>query len=372
MGPAPSSSCAGWGGVGKTELAYKVAIRLKSQFPEGQLLLELGGETPMPLSAEQALRSIIRNFVPPETVNKADTPGKLQALYETTLAGKGFFILADNAKGADQVRPLLPPTGCALLVTTRQRFTLPGMIAVDLNSLTADVAELLLRQICPRIGDAAARLAKLCGCLPLALRISASMLASDDAIRVERYLERLADQKQRLSLLHDPDDPAFDVGSSLRLSYDALEPAARDLLCQLCVFPASFDLKAVLGVVRTSDAVDLEDLLSVLRRRSMVDWREDEQRYSLHDLVRVFASAQAADVDAVRKRHAQYFAQLMTSANQALNSETNEPEAEAADASASDTIADLWDLAYAEPANILAGWRWAKEHMGDSDADSCW
>jgi tetratricopeptide (TPR) repeat protein len=359
----------GMGGVGKTELAYKVATRLESQFPDGHLLIELGGETPTPLSAEQALRSIIRNFVPAETSKKADTPAKLQALYETTLAGKRYFILADNAKGADQVRPLLPPAGCGLLVTTRQRFVLPGMVPVDLDSLATDAAEQLLREVCPRIGDAAPRLAHLCGRLPLALRVSASMLASDDAIRVERYLERLEDQKQRLSLLHDPDDPAFDVGASLRLSYNALEPAAREVLCQLSVFPASFDLKAVLGIVRTSDAFDVEELLSMLRRRSMVDWSEDEQRYSLHDLVRVFVSTQVGDFDAVRRRHAVYFAQLVTTAKQAFDAEPGDLDAEG-DASASDPVADLWDVSYTESTQIEAGWRWAQEHMGDSDADA--
>ena len=35
----------GLGGVGKTELAHKVATRLESQFPDGELLIELGGET---------------------------------------------------------------------------------------------------------------------------------------------------------------------------------------------------------------------------------------------------------------------------------------------------------------------------------------
>jgi len=359
----------GMGGVGKTELAYKVATRLEAQFPDGQLLVELGGETPAPLSAEQALRSVIRNFLSPETANKADTLGKLQALYESALAGKHYLIVADNVKGADQIRPLLPTPGCGLLVTTRQRFALPGMIPVDLDSLSTDAAEQLLRQICSRIGDAAARMAQLCGRLPLALRVSASMLASDDSIRVERYLERLADEKQRLSLLHDPDDPALDVGASLRLSYDALEPAAQDVLCQLSVFPASFDLNAALGVVRASDAFDVEQSLSRLRRRSLIDWAEDEQRYSLHDLVRVFASTRSQAIEDVRARHAQYFADLLTSAKHAGEVEPGASEADTGDTSPSESVPDLWELSYSESANIEAGWRWAKDHMGDTAAD---
>jgi hypothetical protein len=93
------------------------------------------------------------------------------------LSGKRALILADDAKDAAQVRRLLPPAGCALLVTSRNRFSLPGMAAIYLGMLPPDEAEKLLLKICPRIGAHAGELAKLCGYLPLALRVSAGVLA---------------------------------------------------------------------------------------------------------------------------------------------------------------------------------------------------
>jgi hypothetical protein len=76
------------------------------------------------------------------------------------------------------VRPLLPPAGCALLITSRYTFKLPGMQRLDLGTLSEQEAVALLLDIAPRIGEHAPELAKLCGRLPLALRVSASLLAA--------------------------------------------------------------------------------------------------------------------------------------------------------------------------------------------------
>ncbi|MFL5804086.1 MAG: hypothetical protein ACJ8CR_20370, partial [Roseiflexaceae bacterium] len=73
-----------------------------------------------------------------------DELGQLKGLYNSTLAGKRVLILADDAKDAGQVRPLLPPQGCALLVTSRTRFSLPGMAALDLGTLPSEEAKKLL------------------------------------------------------------------------------------------------------------------------------------------------------------------------------------------------------------------------------------
>jgi hypothetical protein len=57
----------------------------------------------------------------------------------------------DNARDAEQVEPLIPPAGSVLIVTSRNRFTLPGLRSTDLDVL--------------RVEDA-----RLCGRLALALR----------------------------------------------------------------------------------------------------------------------------------------------------------------------------------------------------------
>ena len=53
---------------------------------------------------------------------KTDDDAALLGLYRTVLHGKRALLLLDNAADAKQVAPLLPPEGCAVLVTSRRRF----------------------------------------------------------------------------------------------------------------------------------------------------------------------------------------------------------------------------------------------------------
>lgn len=288
-----------------------MAEKLREHYPEGHLLVELHGAT-KPVAPEQALQTVIRAFE--REASLPDDLGQLQALYNQVLAGKRVLILADDAKDAAQVRPLLPPPGCALLVTTRNCFHLPGMRPFDLDTLDAPDAEKLLREVCERIGEHAGRLAKFCGYLPLALRVSAGVLANSSR-SVEGYLEQL--EAERLKHLRDPDspdDPQASVEASLRLSYEALEPAAQAALCQLSVFVTSFDRDAALAVVEVEG--DREELLDRLLRRSLLEWDAASERYNLHDLVREFGAARLEDVDAVWLRYTRHYGRVADQARQ--------------------------------------------------------
>jgi predicted ATPase len=290
----------GMGGVGKTQVAYIVAQQLESCFPDGQILIELHGVSNSSIAPEQALQTIIRAF--DREARLSNDLEELQATYRTLLNGKRILILADNARDVQQVRPLAPPAGCALLITSRSRFKLDGMTTIDLETLSQTDAEQLLLNICPRIGGAAPALVALCDRLPLALRISASILINDETLRVARYLERLSDERTRLRHLCDRDDSMCDVEASLRLSYQALDSVAQMALCRLSAFPASFDLSAAAVIIHlpTADQESTEDMLSTLYRRSLLNYHAASERYELHDLVRLFAVAQ---VDAAERQH---------------------------------------------------------------------
>jgi len=113
----------GMGGAGKTELMLRGAQRLIPYFPDGQALVELHGASDRPLTPEQALQGVIRVFQPQERI--AEDRAALEVQYRTLLGGKRALILADDVKDATQIRPLIPPAGCALLLTSRTRFALP-------------------------------------------------------------------------------------------------------------------------------------------------------------------------------------------------------------------------------------------------------
>lgn len=296
---AAISGVRGMGGIGKTELAYVVANRLKDSFPDAQLVVELRGASSSPLTPEQALQTIIRAFE--REAKLPDDLGKLKGVYNSMLAGKRALILADDAKDAAQVRSLLPPQGCALLVTSRNRFGLPGMVALDLGTLSPKEAEKLLLEICPRIGKHAAELARLCGYLPLALRVSAGLLTDNDSRNVTHYLEQL--RVERLKHLSDPDNPndsQASVEASLRLSYDALDLASQSALCQLSVFPAAFD--PVMIEITVLIDCDISNTVEILQRRSLLNWDAAVKLYNIHDLTRDFCLIRLSNITDVYNR----------------------------------------------------------------------
>ncbi|HEY2269185.1 MAG TPA: AfsR/SARP family transcriptional regulator, partial [Streptosporangiaceae bacterium] len=123
------SVIAGTAGVGKTTLAVHWAHRVAAHFPGGQLYVNLRGFDPAGVAADpgQALRGFLDAFaVPPERI-----PARLEdqvALYRSLLAGRRVLVLLDNARDAEQVRPLLPGSpGCLAIVTSRSHLT--GLVA---------------------------------------------------------------------------------------------------------------------------------------------------------------------------------------------------------------------------------------------------
>ena len=108
----------GMGGVGKTELALKVAHELKKDFP-AQLRVDLQGTSDHPTSPETALGFVIRAFYQ-EEIKLPNSLAELTQLYLQTLGNKPVLLLLDNAHRPEQVRPFLPPSNCALLITSRQ------------------------------------------------------------------------------------------------------------------------------------------------------------------------------------------------------------------------------------------------------------
>src|SRR5205085_177312 len=105
------------------------------------------------------------------------------SLYRSRLAGRRVLVVLDNARDAEQVRPLLPGSpGCLALITSRNQLT--GLIADGARPLTvelptsAEAHQLLERRLGPDrlvAEPASARqMIALCGRLPLALSIVAA------------------------------------------------------------------------------------------------------------------------------------------------------------------------------------------------------
>ena len=152
----------GMGGVGKTALALVLADRLKSRFPDGQIFIEMRGtsrnQDMPPMKPEEAMAQVIRAFKPVDRL--PENPVELRGIYNSTLTGKRVLLLLDNAANSEQVYPLLPPEGCSVIITSRIKFNLWGLVEKDLDILPTDKACELLLEISPRIGSRAEELAR--------------------------------------------------------------------------------------------------------------------------------------------------------------------------------------------------------------------
>ncbi|MGC4888946.1 NB-ARC domain-containing protein [Micromonospora sp. DT227] len=138
-------------GIGKTALALHWAHRFATRFADGVLHIDLSGNRTQrsPASPSDALGCLIEALAVPA----GGIPGGLDArvgLYRSLLAGRRMLIVLDDARDADQVRPLLPgAAGCMVLVTSRDRLT--GLVAgevahpVVLDRLAPEEAYELLR-----------------------------------------------------------------------------------------------------------------------------------------------------------------------------------------------------------------------------------
>jgi tetratricopeptide (TPR) repeat protein len=305
VGGVTISGLQGMGGIGKTALALKLVELLKPRYPDAQFFLDLKGASAQPLTVAEALAHVVRAYHPAAKLPESER--QLRGLYLSVLEGRCALLLMDNAADAAQVEPLIPPAGCLLLVTSRQHFTVPGLAAKNLDTLSAADARDLLLTIAPRIETQADEIGVLCGHLPLALRLAAGALVKYRNLSVADYVQRLRDRQQRLRL----------IDASLSLSYELLSEGLRERWRWLAVFPDTFTRVAAAAVWEV-EVDEAQDLLGELMATSLLEWNETSGRYRLHDLARLFADAKlSAKERAVgQKRFATHYKDALTAANE--------------------------------------------------------
>jgi hypothetical protein len=336
----------GMGGIGKTTVAIKVANTLARHFPDGEIYLDLKGiprtdgssNESRPLAAGEAMDHVIRSFNREAPVSPND--GARAADYFTALNGKRVLLLMDNALDAQQVKKLIPPLGSVLIVTSQQRFHLPGAERLDLDRLPPKDACKLLLAIAPAIGLQAGDLASLCDYVPEDLRHTASTIAEiPDGL--SDFLRRMNDPKYKLEITG--------VGRSLNASAEMLSEDLRDLWLQLGVFPDTFDVPAVIKVLQIEEQA-AKDTLGDLRRRSLIEWNSATRRYKMADRVRDFTFSRLDESarTMAQARHADYYRLVMIWAeNLSLTGKVSEGLA-------------LFDL---EWSNLRVGQSWAASRV---------
>ncbi|MEV7597747.1 BTAD domain-containing putative transcriptional regulator [Kitasatospora sp. NPDC089797] len=294
------TSLAGIGGVGKTTLAVHVAHRVRTEFPDGQLYVDLRGAGASP--ADPAV--VLGDFL--HALGVAENPDSLDqraALYRSLLASRRMLILLDNARDAEQIRPLIPGvSGCAVLATSRSRLAgIPGAQLFDVEELTPAEALALFSAIVGehRVAaepEAAMKVVTACGFLPLAVRIAAARLASRPRWSVSDLASRLADQRRRLDELQLGN---LAVETTIGLGYGQLSvDEARSFRLLALIDSPDIPLAAAAAMLGV-DEYTAEDLAEALVEANMLECFAPG-RYRYHDLLRLYAqrkNERIGDVD---------------------------------------------------------------------------
>lgn len=292
----------GPGGVGKTALALRWLSDLVDRFSDGQLYADLALSTGEPVAPEDVLGQFLRALgVAPQHV----PPGFAErtALYRSVTARSAMIVLLDNAASAAQTRVLLPASPRSLAVVTSRR-PLLGLLAVGARSVAVDplgredAIELLSYGVGAQRVDvereAAARLAELCGGLPIALCVAAARAATRPRWPLTRMVDELSDEQERLDALSTEGD--LSVRSTFDVAYAGLPDSQQRMYRTLGLHPGpSFSVEAVAAATGTdvrSTRRALEDLVDA----SLVEDLAFD-RYRLHDLVRLHAHQQALAQD---------------------------------------------------------------------------
>ncbi len=288
----------GTAGVGKTALALHWSRRVADRFPDGQLWVDLRAYDHRPaVTPEHALTLFLRALGVTGSAIPRDVESQA-GLYRSLMDGRRMLIVVDNADSTEQVHTLLPG-GFGSLVVVTSRSQLAGLVVADgaytvmLDLFTEDEARQLLAR---RIGAdrivaepaATDEIIERCARLPLALAVVAARAAMNPTVKLAALADQLRDTGSRLDEFTWP-GAATDVRAVFSWSYEALsEPAAR-LFRLLSLHPGP-DLSATAASTLAGlPSRQVRPLLAELTDAHLVVEHE-LGRYTLHDLLRVYAT----------------------------------------------------------------------------------
>jgi tetratricopeptide (TPR) repeat protein/transcriptional regulator with XRE-family HTH domain len=289
----------GMAGIGKTAFAVHAAHRLAASFPDGQFFIPLHAHTAgqQPVDPADALASLLltagiaAQHIPPGVEARASR-------WRDHVAGQRILLLLDDAAGHQQVRPLLPGTsGSLVLVTSRRRLTaLEDAAVISIGTLSPDEAAALLARLAdrPELGSGegpAGEITRLCGYLPLAIGMLARQLRHHPARTAAELAARLAAARDRLGVMRAEN---LSVAAAFDLSYQDLGAARQRLFRRLGLAPGP-DIDAYAAAALDDTGVEsARDALDELYDHHLIT-EPAPGRYLLHDLLREYARALAAD-----------------------------------------------------------------------------
>ena len=298
---------------GKTALAVHWAHAVADRFGDGQLYVNLRGFHPgaSAMTSAEALRGFLDALgVPAERV-----PAGLDAqaaLYRSLLADRRVLVLLDNARDAEQVRPLLPGSPrCLVVITSRNQ--LSGLVATEgahplaLDLLSPTEARQLLAH---RLGDARVaaepdaveEITVRCARLPLALAVAAARAATEPQLPLTALARELRTTRGALDAFAD-EDPLADARAVFSSSYRTLSKPAATLFRLLGLHPGPDLATPAAASLAGVPPAQVRPLLAELIRAHLIT-EATPGRFTSHDLLRAYATELTHTLDSDASRRA--------------------------------------------------------------------
>ena len=306
----------GPGGSGKTRLAIEAATHLADLFPDGVRFVDLS-----------TLRdaALVPAAIAQQLEVRTTSDGDATAAILRAIGDRRMLILLDNFEQVVAAAPLVADVlktcaGVAVLATSRRPLELrweaewpvrplaaPDAVALFLDrARAADPVMSLGRETREAVAEICEQLDR----LPLAIELAAARVRTVPPRLMRTQLER------RLAFLdsgpRDLPDRHRGLANTVAWSYDLLSEEDRRLFIALSVFAGGFTEAAARAVIELP-AGGLRDAVGFLVDCSLVQLIDDEpeRRFVMLETIREFGLERlAGDDDALRRRHAEYFAAL--------------------------------------------------------------
>ncbi|WP_461120303.1 ATP-binding protein [Saccharothrix stipae] len=286
----------GMPGVGKTCLTCTWAAEVEKEFPGGTLYADLNGYGP--LNPEEPAQILARMLLDLGVDAPTSTLDGLITAFRSATTDRSLLVVLDNARDSAQVRPLLPGTGSAAIVTSRVRLgsltVREGAHQFTLEPLCeADALSLLTKSLSKSLGEVPVRQAgclvedivSLVGRLPLALAVVAARVIGRPTAAVRKIRDELRETKTRLDALVHGRDADLDVRLALSYSYSGLSDATADLLPLLALHPGpTISLPALTALAGRNCETEVDELVTAHLLAEPVF-----ERFAMHDLIRDYA-----------------------------------------------------------------------------------
>lgn len=268
--------------VGKSALAKRLVEEFSSIFIDRRFIVDLKGVTEHYLNITDAMIQVIRVIYPDKVLSTNES--EVRGIYQSCFYDKKCILLIENVGLTKQIEELLPSSAkaCLVIITSRKDLALEETFAnslkIRLGVLSEKDSILFLKSIVPTIPDSeAAKIVKLCGYLPLAIRIVGSTLVRRANLTVENMISQLNDVDSRLAMME----------SSVKGVLEFIPPEMKPPLFALSIFPGSFDGIAAAAVLDQNYNQMIETLGSLLEY-SFFEFDVATGRYTQNDLLQLF------------------------------------------------------------------------------------